>query len=78
LESEEFFGMDFNNRGNKNKKNRIINAVIDFYSKIFDNIDSAWAKKVLAYIIINFNCRFKRRKIEISINLDKFPQLSVK
>jgi hypothetical protein len=70
--------MNFNNRGNKNKKNRVMDAVINLYGEIFDNIDLALVKKVLAYIIINFNRRSKRRKIEISINPNKFPQLSVK
>jgi hypothetical protein len=31
--------MDFNNRGNKNKKDRVMDAVIDFYGEVFDNID---------------------------------------
>jgi hypothetical protein len=78
LENEEFFGIDFNDRGNKNKKDRVMNTVIDFYSEIFDNINSVWIKKALAHIIINFNRRPKRRKIEISINSDKFSQLPVK
>jgi hypothetical protein len=70
--------VDFNDRGNKNKKDRMMDAVIDFYGEIFDNIDPVWVKKILAYMIINLNRRSKRRKIEISIDSDKFPQLPVK
>jgi hypothetical protein len=55
-----------------------MDAVIDLYGEIFDNIDSVWVKKVLAYMIINLNRRPKRRKIETFIDSDKFPQLSVK
>jgi hypothetical protein len=70
--------MDFNNRGNKNKKDRIINIVISFYDEIFDNINPVYTKKILAHIIIILNRRPKSRKIEIFTDLNKFQQLPVK